>query len=53
MPVPEGTRYRFKKLPGGKKVRLAFAPGGKVVEVKSYSKIMSENKKKRSKHGGS
>jgi hypothetical protein len=49
MPVPEGTRYRFKTTPSGKKVRLAFAPGGKVVEAKPYSKVMSENKKKRSK----
>ena len=35
MPLPEGTRYRWKKFPSGKKVRLAFAKGtNKVVETK-------------------
>ncbi len=35
MPLPEGTRYRWKKLTGGKKIRLAFAKGSnKVIEVK-------------------
>jgi hypothetical protein len=47
-PVPSGTRYRFKKLASGKKVRLAFAPdSNKVLEVKSYSNVMKENRKKR------
>ena len=46
MPVPSGTRYRFKTLKSGKKVRLAFAPGGKVVEVKSYTELFGKKKKK-------
>ena len=50
MPQPEGTRYRFKTLPNGKKVRLAFKKGSnKVIEAKSYSRVMSERKKKRGK----
>lgn len=31
MPVPPGTKYRYKK---GTHIRLAIAPGGKVVEAK-------------------
>jgi hypothetical protein len=35
MPLPEGTRYRWKKLKSGKKIRLAFTSGSnKVIEVK-------------------
>lgn len=35
MPLPAGTRYRWKTEPSGKKVRLAFAAGtNKVIEVK-------------------
>lgn len=35
MPLPEGTRYRWKTTKSGKKVRLAFAKGSdKVIEVK-------------------
>ena len=32
MPLPEGTRYRYKK---GTKIRLAFSKSGKVEEVKN------------------
>lgn len=32
MPIPEGTRFRFRK---GTKTRLAFSPGGEVVEAKN------------------
>ena len=32
MPLPKGTRYRYKK---GTNVRLAFTPGGKVIEAKN------------------
>lgn len=33
MPLPEGTRYRYKK---GTKIRLAFAKGSnKVIETKN------------------
>lgn len=39
MPLPKGTRYRFKTLKSGKKVRLAFAPGSsKVLEVVRFKK---------------
>jgi len=49
MPVPKGTRYRFKTLPNGKKVRLAFHPKtNKVIEAKPYSEIFG--KKKNDKH---
>lgn len=35
MPLPKGTRYRWKTYPSGEKVRLAFARGSnKVIEVK-------------------
>ncbi len=35
MPLPEGTRYRWKKMKSGKKIRLAFAKGSnEVIEVK-------------------
>ena len=35
MPLPEGTRYRWKTTKSGKKIRLAFAKGSnKVIEVK-------------------
>ena len=35
MPLPEGTRYRWKKTKNGKMVRLAFKKGSnKVIEVK-------------------
>lgn len=37
MPLPKGTKYRFKKLSGGRKQRLAFQ-GNKVIEVANYSK---------------
>ena len=33
MPLPEGTRYRWKTNPDGTKVRLAFR-GNQVIEVK-------------------
>ena len=33
MPLPKGTRYRWKTTKGGKKVRLAFKKN-KVIEVK-------------------
>jgi len=41
MPLPKGTRYRWKTFPSGKKVRLAFRGGsakagtGTVIEAKS------------------
>jgi hypothetical protein len=36
MPLPKGTRYRWKTYPSGKKVRLAFGKGtNKVIEAKS------------------
>lgn len=48
MPLPEGTRYRFKTYPNGKKVRLAFAPGSnKVIEAKSYDEVFSKRKRKK------
>jgi len=35
MPLPSGTRYRWKKTKSGKKIRLAFAKGtNRVIEVK-------------------
>ena len=35
MPLPAGTRYRWKTTSSGKKIRLAFAAGtNKVIEVK-------------------
>lgn len=38
MPLPKGTRYRWKTYPSGKKVRLAFRPGdSEVIEAKSES----------------
>ena len=40
MPLPEGTRYRWKTEPSGKKIRLAFAKGtNKVIEVKPQGGI--------------
>ena len=37
MPVPPGTRFRFRRLSDGRKQRLAFHKG-KVIEVVNYSK---------------
>ncbi len=38
MPLPEGTRVRWKTFPSGKKVRLAFKKGSdEVIEAKSSS----------------
>ena len=38
MPLPTGTRYRWKTFPSGKKVRLAFKKGSnQVIETKSSS----------------
>jgi hypothetical protein len=35
MPLPEGTRYRWKRTKSGKKIRLAFKKGtNKVIETK-------------------
>jgi hypothetical protein len=43
VPLPEGTRYRWKRFPSGKKVRLAFAPGSnKVIEAKSRSSVLAK-----------
>jgi hypothetical protein len=33
MPLPKGTKYRYKTTAQGK-IRLAFGPGGKVIETK-------------------
>jgi hypothetical protein len=39
MPLPKGTRYRFKTTPSGKKIRLAFSAGSnKVIEAKRFVK---------------
>lgn len=43
MPVPKGTRFRFRRLKGGKKQRLAFH-GNKVIEVVTF---MKSGRKKR------
>lgn len=45
MPQPKGTKYRFRKLSGGREQRLAFGPGGKVREVVNY--MVSHGKAKR------
>lgn len=37
MPLPPGTRYRYKKYPSGKVVRLAFK-NNKVIEAVPYKK---------------
>lgn len=38
MPLPKGTRYRYRTMPSGKKVRLAFAKGSnRVLEAKSVT----------------
>jgi hypothetical protein len=48
MPLPEGTRYRWKKFPSGKMVRLAFAPGSnKVIEAKSKKSVLEKKAKKK------
>jgi hypothetical protein len=49
MPLPPGTRYRWKTYPkSGKKVRLAFAPGSsKVIEAKSRSSVLAKKAKQR------
>lgn len=48
MPLPSGTKYRFKTLKSGKKVRLAFAPGSnKVVEAKSYESLFGKKSKEK------
>ena len=56
MPLPKGTKYRFKKYPSGKTVRLAFKPGSsKVIEAKSFVKkgeVLKEKKKARRKSIG-
>ena len=47
MPLPSGTRYRWKTTKGGKKIRLAFLDN-KVIEVKKKggkSKRVSRPKK--------
>ena len=53
MPVPSGTKYRWKTYPkSGKKVRLAFAPGGKVVEAKSRASVLAKKAKEKGlRHG--
>lgn len=38
MPLPKGTRYRYKTNADGSKIRLAFGPKGKVIEVKKPGK---------------
>lgn len=35
--MPKGTKYRFRKISGGREQRLAFK-GKKVMEVANYSK---------------
>lgn len=35
MPLPKGTRYRFRTLSPTRKQRLAFS-NGKVIEVESF-----------------
>jgi hypothetical protein len=37
MPLPKGTRYRWKTTKSGKKIRLAFK-GNKVIETKKKGK---------------
>lgn len=43
MPVPAGTRFRVKTMPGGKKVRLAFNRSGKVIEAKSMRGALADH----------
>ncbi len=47
MPLPPGTRYRWKTFPSGKKVRLAFL-NNKVIETKK----LGGKAKRRGKLGG-
>lgn len=43
MPLPKGTRFRYKK---GTKIRLAFAPNSKkVIEVKDMATGKVHNEK--------
>lgn len=37
MPVPKGTRFRWRTTKSGEKQRLAFR-GSKVIEVKGFQK---------------
>ena len=37
MPLPKGTRYRFRTLPSGERQMLAFS-NGKVIEVRGFKK---------------
>ena len=47
MPLPEGTRYRWKTEPSGEKIRLAFAPGtDKVIEVKKKGGVAHDLRSK-------
>jgi hypothetical protein len=45
MPLPEGTRYRWKTNPDGTKIRLAFK-GGKVIEVKKQGGVARDLRSK-------
>lgn len=44
MPLPKGTKFRFRKLSGGRKQRLAFNPKGKVIEAVMYSRSGKKGK---------
>jgi hypothetical protein len=47
MPLPAGTRYRWKTEPNGAKIRLAFAAGSnKVIEVKKKGGVAHDLRSK-------
>lgn len=47
MPLPAGTRYRWKTEPSGVKIRLAFAPhSNKVIEVKKKGGVAHDLRSK-------
>ena len=44
MPVPKGTRFRFRTLPDGRRQRLAFL-GNDVIEVKMFPRKRRRRKR--------
>lgn len=46
MPVPVGTKFRYRKYPSGKRVRLAIL-NGRVIETKSMHKAKVTKTQKR------
>jgi len=47
MPLPVGTKFRFRKLKDGRKQRLAIDKDGNVIEVVTFGKGGKKSSSKR------